>query len=296
MRNQRREYAMVRAAGVVGALLAPCCVANAQTLEGSFNPGIGPLVGIAYDPPSGNLFLYPDFSASILEYTPSGSQVPPDIANSGPGSNDYDLDFTPETVTIGGTPVPANTLLVINAENTGTQTLFALNKDTGAVLASLNVTGASGQKVGGAYHAGRNSLFVLGWNTDIVTEMDPATGALLNSFPVRPGGSPAFDVFFGDLEVNQNSGNLYLVSDNQSTIRELTPTGGFVQDIAVGGLGVTGMSGIAFNDAAGEAFITSTNGTVYHLGGFPAVPEPGTLALLPVGLLLAGRAAMRRRA
>lgn len=287
---------MVWAAAVVGALLAPCCVANAQTLEGSFSPGIGPIVGIAYDPVSGNLFLYPDFSVSILEYTPTGTQVPPDIGSPAPASNDYDLDFTPEAVIIGGTPVPANTLLVINAENTAAQTLFALNKDTGAVLASLNVTAASGQKVGGAYHAGRDTLFVLGWNTDIVSELDPATGAIVNSFPVKPVGSPAFDVFFGDLEVNQNSGNLFLVSDNQSTIRELTPTGGFVQDLAVGGLGVSSMSGIAFNDAAGEAFISSTNGTVYHLGGFPAIPEPAALALLPVGLLLAGRAATRRRA
>ena len=45
------------------------------------------------------------------------------------------------------------------------------------------------------------------------------------------------------------------------------------------------LNGIAFDDLTGEAWISSTNGTIYHLGGFEAIPEPSTLALWGTGFL-----------
>jgi hypothetical protein len=74
------------------------------------------------------------------------------------------------------------------------------------------------------------------------------------------------------------------VSDTQNTIRVMTPDGSFVRDIDVGALGLSGMSGLAFDDNSGEAWVSSTNGTVYRLGGFEAIPEPATITLFLVGL------------
>ena len=55
-------------------------------------------------------------------------------------------------------------------------------------------------------------------------------------------------------------------------IRELTADGQFVTDHDVSGL-ITGnlsMSGISFDNARGEVWISSRDGNVYRVGGFGA--------------------------
>jgi uncharacterized repeat protein (TIGR01451 family) len=247
-----------------------------KTFEATgFCPGLGTLVGMGFDPVSGNVFVYPDFDTVIHEFTPTGAEVLPTIPRAGNSSNDFDLDFLPAAATIGGVSVPANTLLVINGDDSPDK-LHAINKDTGTLLATVNIA-ASGLHVGGSYHQGRQSLFIVN-TADTISEINPATGAVLNSFPVAPTGSPAFGVNFGDVEMNQTSGNLFVVSDNQNRIRELTPTGEFVQDIDLGDL-VSGMSGIAIDDTTRNIFLSSTNGSVYLLG---FVPAPVAMADLSV--------------
>ena len=127
---------------------------------------------------------------------------------------------------------------------------------------------------------------------DTISEINPATGAVLNSFPVAPTGSPVFAVSFGDVEVNQTTGNLFVVSNSQNRIRELTPTGRFVRDIEVGTLGFVEMSGIAIDDSTGSMFLSSTNGSVYLLGVLPA---PVAMADMSVAKDDPGRPGHRRR-
>jgi Ca2+-binding RTX toxin-like protein len=95
----------------------------------------------------------------------------------------------------------------------------------------------------------------------------------VRSFSVNPAGAPRFDVFYGDIEVNQSTGNLYVVGSPQNIIRELTPRGDFVRDIDLSSFNIVGgISGIAFDDTKGEAYISTILGRVYHLGGFPIIP------------------------
>lgn len=271
--NKKLRLILASAAALMGSVTAPALAA--VTLVSSFEPGLSTLVGIAFDPVSKNIFIYPDFSDAILEFTPTGTQVPPDIPLSGNPSGSFDMDFALGALNIGGTTVPNNTLLIFNG-NDG-QTLRGENKNTGALLATKTLTTSS--MVGAAYHLGRKTVFDVNFSNDTIQEINPATGATLNTFSVQPAGAPAFDVFFGDVDVNHGNGDLFIVSSSQNTIRELKPNGAFVRDIDVGALGVSGMSGITFNDGTGEAYISSTNGTVYRLSGFPrgCAGLPGTI-------------------
>lgn len=239
--------------------------ARAATLVSSFDAGLGVLVSIAFDLRAGTLFLQPDFDPLTVEYSTAGSEIGTGIPQPGASSNDIDLDFADLATGFGQTPVPANTLLVLNGEN-APGTLYAVQKDDGVVLDSLPIP-ATGNPVGGAYHTERGTFFSVAWNTDLITEIDLATGTAVASFPVSPVGSVTYDVFYGDLEVDPASGMLLLVSSNETSIRVLDPTGAFVRDIDVGAAGVTGMSGIAWDAETRTAWITSTTGLVYQVGG-----------------------------
>ena len=218
--------------------------------------------GIGFDPVSGNVFIT-EFSDTIHEVRPNGLEVLPSFAIPGAGTDEVDLDFLPVAVNVGGTMVPAGTLLVVNGDDSPDQ-LYALNKDTGADPGPGGHDRGS-TPIGGTYHAVRNRIFVANFSTGVITEVNPADGATFNSFPVRPAGSPPFAFSFGDLEVHPVSGNLLAVGSGQSVIRELTPTGTFVRDLDVSGLGITAMSGIAVDDANQEAWIVNTSGNVVRV-------------------------------
>jgi len=239
--------------------------AGSAILLSSFDAGLGRLVAIAFDPVAGTLFIQPDFDPLTAEFSTSGVAIGAGIPQPGLSSNDIDLDFADVPITVGQTSVPANTLLVINGEATP-GTFFAVQKEDGLVLDSLTLP-ATGNPVGGAYHVERATFFSVGWNTDVITEVDLAAGTAVASFPVRPAGSPAFDVFFGDLEVDPSTGLLMIVSSSESSIRLLTPAGAFVRDIDVGLLGITSMSGIAWDAETRTAWVVSTTGMVYQVGG-----------------------------
>ena len=265
-------------------------VAPAQlSLLSQFNvPAPTGLDAAGYDPSSGLIYVHDEFG-TIRRFDSAGTLVGSFAAPT--NTNDNDLDFAPVGFNLGGTSVPAGSLLFTGGESA--PTIYALDASTGAVLASVATTVPGGSVVGGSYSATRGTQFLVSFTTDLIYEVDPATGATLNSFAVAPTGSPVFDIFFGDVEVSAG-GNLFVVSDSQNAIRELSPTGGFVRDYNVGAIGVTGISGIAFDDARGEAYLSErrADGTVYRVGGFQPVPEPATMAALGLGMA----ALLRRRA
>jgi hypothetical protein len=229
----------------------------------SLRMGLGTLISIAHDPVSTNLFVYEAFAAEIRELTTAGVEVTPAFPRPGSSANDFDLEFLPVSVNVGATTVPANTLLAVNGDDIA-RTLYALDKDAGTILATQTFT--AGSTVGAAYHPLRGTIFNVDWSADIVSEIEPATGAVLASFTLRPTAAPStWDLFYGDVEIDVESGNLMIVSSSQTSIRVMTPTGTWLRDVTVGGL--VNMSGIAWDDSAGVAWITSTHGTIYRLPG-----------------------------
>jgi hypothetical protein len=192
------------------------------------------------------------------------------VPRPGESANDVDVEIAPESLMLGSTTIPAGTLLFINGE-TGPADIYAVDSVTGAVIATLVTSFGSSHVVGGAYHAARDTFFLVqdkvpgGASANRVAEINPVTGAIINTFQT----TGHFVVNFGDLEVNAATGNLFLVSSDEDSIGEFTPAGVFVQDLALPA-GVVNLSGIGMDDATGEAWVSGTGGTVWHLGGLPA--------------------------
>lgn len=294
LRIKRPLISLLRVALVLCALLAITPRAHAQlTLLNQFNTG-GGLVGAAYDRTGDTVFVYGSFGSEFQRFTRGGTPIST-ISRPGEAADDADLEFASRAFMLGSTLVPAGSLLFANGE-TGTADIYAINRDTGAVIATLTASFGSSHVVGIAFSAARNSIFLLADRLDPITpntiaEIDPVTGAIINSF----GTGADYIINFGDLEVSEATGNLLVVSSFANAIREFTATGTFVRDIALPS-GVSGISGIGLDDGRGEAFLSSTSGTVFQVGGFPAVPEPATLSLVVLGLLPFAAALKRRRA
>lgn len=280
--------------------------ARAQlTLLNQFNPSAeGELCGVGFDQIDGNVWVYGCSSTVVSRYNPAGvfqSSIP----RPGESANDVDVEFAPTAFTLNATLVPKGALLFINGES-ATADIYAVDKTSGAVIASLATSFGASHVVGGAYHPSLARFFLVQDNVpgaaaeNLVAEIDTVTGSSISTFQT----TGTFAVSFGDLEVCSATRNLLLVSSLQTSIAEYTPAGVLVQLHPLP-VGVSALSGIGVNDAAGEIWVAGTGGLVSRLSGsvcpaapspIPTMPSAGFigLALVVVGATFA--AAYRRRA
>jgi hypothetical protein len=252
------------------ALLVCSAPASAQiTLLDSFDPSeVGSLCGAAFDAVGNAVWVYECFGASLHRYATDGTFLG-SVPRPGESANDVDVEIAPEALTLGSTTVPAGTLLFINGES-GVAEIYALDESTGAVLATLSTAFGIGHVVGGAYHTGRNTFFLVQDNVpgtqdeNLIAEINPRTGAALDTFQV----TSVYSVSFGDLEVSDATGNLFVVSSAEGDMAEFTPGGTFVQyhDLPSG---VSSLSGIGLDCAVREAWVAGTGGAVWRLGDVP---------------------------
>ncbi len=275
-----------------------CFSAQAAVILSSFDTGDVITNAIGFDSTTGEIYVHQSFIDTIDVYSPSGNLLR-SIAHPGTSSNDSDLNFAREAVNIGGILVPTGTLLVANGDD-NPETLTAIDKNTGNVLSSIVLPSVS--LVGGSYHKGRGTFYTVDFTgDDLIREIDLATGNQIQVFSPNPSSVPplSFNINFGDIAELEATGNLFLVSDLQSTIRELTPDGAFVRDIDVSdiiGSGAVGMTGLAIDNSTGDFWISLRTGEVLQVDvgaeGTPLnpVPEPNTLICFLCGLFfLLGR-------
>ncbi len=227
-----------------------------------FNSGTNPC-GMAYDHVANQVWVYPCFGAQIFGFLPDGTASAP-APRGGETADDVDVDIAPKAFTLGQTKVSEGDLLFINGE-VGTTEIHAINKSSGSVGNLATVFGNS-HVVGGAYHAARNSFFLVQdkvpglQNGNRVAEVDVITGQVIDSFQTTPN----FVVNFGDLDVCQSTGHLFLVSSDETTVAEYTPSGMFLNKYPLP-INVKGAAGVGFDDPTGHAWISGTDGTVWQL-------------------------------
>ncbi|MEM6638759.1 MAG: hypothetical protein AAF610_02560 [Pseudomonadota bacterium] len=251
---------------LAAALCAAAGIADAATEITSW-PAPESVVALAVDPATGHVFLYTEFGQVILEYSDDGTQLN-SIPIPGVSSNDIDLDFALSPLNVGGTVVPANTLLVFEGDQSP-ETLYAVDKANGATLASVALDSSS--LVGGAHLVNTNDVITVNFTgEDTINRHDAETGLSFSNF--LPGPEP-FDIFYGDVDASATSGNLFLASSSQSILRELTETGLCVRDVDVSELGIGQMAGIAVDDSTGFVWV-GTLENVVHLVDTAPPPEP----------------------
>ena len=247
-------------------LAAP--MARAQlTVVDSFNPSqAGGLCSLAYDFRAGTIWVYDCSVNDFQEYAEDGSFLR-SLPRPGESANDVDIDVAPEELTLAGTLIPRGTPLFVNGES-GTADIYAVDPTDGSVIASLVTDFGNSHVVGAAYHPIRNTFFLVQDRVpiaaleNIIAEIDPATGDVLNSFQI----TDLFSVNFGDLDICNTSGNLFVASSAESRFIEFEPDGAFVAYHALPG-GVGGLSGVGLSCETGQAWVGSTGGTVWLLEG-----------------------------
>ncbi len=272
------------------------------TVASTFNPsGAAGLCGLGFDPVLGGVWVFGCSAATVQRYGPTGVFAS-EVARPGESANDVDVELAPEALTLNATALPIGSLLFINGE-TGPAEIYAVDKTSAAVLATLPSAFGVSHVVGGAYHPGRNTFFLVQDNVpgaadeNRIAEVDAATGSVLNTFQI----TATFSVNFGDLEVCGNSGNLLVASDDETSIAEYTPTGTFVQYHALP-VGVSALSGLGVDDLTGDLWVGNTVGNVWRLQGDACAPAaeiatlPHNAALALAALLLTGvLIALRKR-
>jgi hypothetical protein len=255
----------------------------AFTLVETFTVGDGLsnlFVGLGFDTFGERVYVYQQFDSVIGRFTTTGvaDGVLPLSGGTAPSSR-FDLDFAPAAFNLGSGVAPENSLLVFNG-NLANE-IYSVDKTTGAVH-SFIAYGPIMQMVGGAYHQPSDTFFTINISpTDFIKLVLPTASIATAGFSPAP-----FDVFFGDLEVDQSTGNLLLVSSQHSFIRVVDPNGLFIEEINVApfGVGDGGLSGIALDDSTGDIWLLQLNGRVLHLvQETAAVPEPSSLTLLALG-------------
>lgn len=270
-------------------------LAHAQLVIGTqFDPtGVSDSCGLGFDSGTNEIWVHGCFGADIQRYSTAGTFLGA-VARGGESANDVDVEVATPSFRLGATTLPANALLYINGE-TGGADLYAIDKASGSILSTLNAAFGASHVVGGAYHPTRGTLFLVqdkvpgGANANRIAEVDPQTGALLNSFQI----SSTFSVNFGDMDVCNGTGNLLVVSSDEARVGEYTPEGTLVQYHPLP-VGVSSVSGIGVDDRTGDLWVASSasQGDVFRLTGGPCpsatVPALGGRGLLTlVGLMLA---------
>ncbi|TPV62238.1 tandem-95 repeat protein [Aestuariibacter sp. GS-14] len=270
-------------------------------VRNTFANSLSQPVALAVNELTQHIFTYTAMGTTITITKRDGSSVG-SFSWPGEPANDADMDIAPIAFTLGNTLVPQGTLLVFNGE-TAEAEVYALDPDTGSELVSLNTGFGNSHVVGGAYNPVSESLFLLQDNVpgtnngNTIAEIDPQTGLIINQFAINQDNQ-LFNVSFGDIDINNVTGNLYLVSSLEGRIAEFTRTGTLVRYYDLPSA-ASSVSGLSINQERDRLYVVNNRNTPVmelsfinggKLNGFIASlitpPEHGALTLNPDGTFI----------
>ncbi|MFI5172655.1 MAG: T9SS type A sorting domain-containing protein [Chitinophagales bacterium] len=249
------------------------------TMVSSFDPEFeDDLCGIGYDADSNFVWIYGCFSEGITRYTADGV-FSHNVNTAGGIANDVDLEITTYAFELGGTTIPKGQLLFINGEE-GPAEIYAINLDN-TITDTLVTNFGVDHVVGGSTAAAIDGKFYLVQDDVPGAEFKnriaeiAITGDTIQTFFI----GDFFDVSYGDLEVD-DAGNLFVVSSVEDSIAVISGSGELITKYDLPD-SVATLSGIALDCSKQEAWVSSTNGTVYRLGNFPC-EAPQDISIAPV--------------
>ncbi|MEM7238216.1 MAG: Ig-like domain-containing protein, partial [Pseudomonadota bacterium] len=211
---------------------------------GAFNPNnSGSLYGIGVNPNGTEIAVITQQAATVDFYAPDGTFLR-SIPLPGDRGNDGDLEFLETELTLNGVDLPAGTLLVMSGDS-GTADIFAVDPADGTVLQTLATDFGNNFTVGITHNAVTGTLFLLSCNCssvdNVIAEIDPADGTTLNLIELDPLD---FQTFFGDLDSDPVTGDLFVVSDQEPDILRLNTDGVVLERLELPA-GANGLSGVS---------------------------------------------------
>ncbi|MDN4501913.1 Ig-like domain-containing protein [Alteromonadaceae bacterium BrNp21-10] len=232
------------------------------SVRNPLTPGLGQLVALGVDEYRQLLYFYPSFGNEIVVFDRSGTQLST-FPMQGESANDVDIDVAPVAFQLGNINIPQGSVLLFNGE-TGVTEIYAVDPQTGNLLTQLVTEFGASHVVGGTYNPVTGTFFLIqdnvpGIGGNSVAEIDPKSGAVLNSFGISP-----FNVSFGDIESNSSTGNLYLVSNVDNRIAEFSIDGVLLRTLPLP-VGVSSISGIAVSAKGSRIWLASTSGNAYEV-------------------------------
>ncbi len=217
------------------------------------SPAVGELNGIA----GGGTLLANRLNFRVFD--PVTGLISATFAQAGGDTNRAGFDVLSEAVTINGTSVPAGTLLLIDG-NESFDKVFAVDPSDGTLLVTLDL-GQNIDPTAGAYDSTTGNLFILDGSPDRVLEISLADGSVLSEFASPIG----LDSTHGGLAFDPDTDNLWIGSDDSSTIVELERDGTEVRRVDLAAQSVSNeITGFDF-DAAGNLLVSSHRGVVYRV-------------------------------
>ena len=235
-------------------------------------PGIGPVLqDVAYNTAAGEMLVASSASPGLIyRIDPvTGAQLGSFAIPVANGTS-LGLDIIPVGITLHDSAsntnvaLPAGTLLVFNGTPDPNR-IVAMNPITGAILATLNVAVNFHIRGGTVTSTGR--IFILDPNPDMIREIDPLTGLEIVASRIDVNVDP----HDGDVAIHPVTGNIWVASDDRTTLLEYTLSGTLVRTLNLGLYGIGNeLGGLAFRtNSSGqvEMLATSKRGVVYILSG-----------------------------
>jgi gliding motility-associated-like protein len=213
------------------------------------------LCGIAHNPYGNQVWVYGCNSTKIDVYDLQG-RFQRSIPMIGGVANDVDLSIAPHDIRFPRRNVPAGSLLLING-NYGRTSIYAIQADEGRLIDSLQANFGADHVIGGAYHAERESFFLLQDHLAVdgtensIAEVDARSGDLIQQFSI----GDRYTIFYGDLEVSLCTGNLFIVTSEVSELIEFSPEGDLIREMPLPG-GIRSPSGLSLDCTGGQAWIS----------------------------------------